>query len=456
MKLDTAHSEPITTQKPLPPLAKGLPLLGSSLSMLSDPLRYFLRMFQNYGPIFRIRVPGREYTIMAGLEANQLMATADEVLSSTEVFADLKHELGTEKLLVAMDGSAHRTRRKLQRTSYSRDSYVARIPQLMSTSEAEFRKWQVGEKIPVFRTLQRIVVRQLSTVLLNRAPGDNFESVRTLIHMNMLVSITKLLPPLALKHPSYVQAKKLLLQDGHDIIAEHLHSNERLPDLVDALLAERDEEGNPLTEREIIAEMIGSYNAGMDTVAGTVSFMLYAILKSPDLLARLQPEIDALFVSGRLNVDSLKDMPTLHMTVLETLRLYPVAPLLPRTAAKDFEFAGHCVKAGTPLFLVNGLTHFLPEYFPDPERFDIHRHTPEARKSRPPNAFAPYSFGAHTCLGAALAETQVMVLIAHLLHNFELQLDPPDFTVHMYFRPVPTPGDKLQVRILRHRTKTSA
>lgn len=454
MKLDTPSSEYIVSKKLLPPLVKELPILGSSIPMLTDPLRYFVRLYHQYGPIFRIKLPGREYTILAGLEANQLMATADEYLASTEVFAALRHELGTDKLLVAMDGPVHRARRKLQRASYSRDSYLARIPQLIATTEAEFQKWQVGQTIPVFRTLQRIVVRQLSTVLLNRAPGDNFESVRTFIHMNMLVNVIKVLPPLAFKYPRYVSAKKQLLQQGHDIIAEHLTHKERLPDLVDTLLAERDEQGNPLTEREIIAEIIGSYNAGMDTVAGTVSFMLYAILKSPDLLAQIQTEVDALFAGGSIKVDVLKELNALHMTALETLRLYPVTPLLPRTAAKDFDFAGYYVKAGTPLFVVNGLTHFLPDYFPDPERFDISRHTSEARKTRPPNAFAPYSFGSHTCLGAGIAETQVMILIAHLLHTFELELDPPDFTVRMLFRPVPTPGDRLRVRVVRRRRQT--
>jgi len=453
MEINTLSSEVSSAQ---PPLAKALPLLGSSLPMLNDPLRYFLKMYRQHGSIFRIKMPGREFTILAGLGANQFMATGDDCLSSTEVFADLKHELGTDKLLVAIDGATHRERRKLQRASYSRDQFLARLPQLIATTESEFCGWQVGQTIPVFRTLQRIVVCQLGMVLLNRAPGDHFESVRMVIRMNMLVNIVKVLPRIFLKHPAYVSAKKQLFRDGHNIIAEHHAHTDRLPDLVDALLKERDAQGNPLTEREIVAEMIGSYNAGMDTIAGTVSFMLYAILKSPDLLARVQQEADTLFANRDITVDALKEMTTLHLTALETLRLYPAAPMLPRTAAKTFDFAGYRVKAGTPLFVVNGLTHFLPDYFPDPERFDISRHTSEARKTRPPNAFAPYSFGGHTCLGAGIAETQVMVLIAHLLHHFDLALDPPDFKVRMYFAPVPTPGDNLRVRILRRRAKASA
>lgn len=455
MTLDKTSLEQPSIHTSLPPLAKGLPLLGSALPMLTSPLDYFLKMYRQYGPVFRFRIPGHEYTVLAGIEANQLMATGNDYLASIEVFANLKQEMGTQKLLVGMDGPIHVARRKLQRSSYSRESFFARLPELIAMTEAELQGWQVGQTIPVFKTLQRMVVHQLGQVLLNRAPTDNFADVHLFIRMNILVNVVNVLPSIFLKRPAYVYAKKRLEQDTHDIIVEHQSHTDRLPDLVDALLAERDEHGNPLTEREIMAEMMGSYNAGMDTVAGTVSFMLYAILKSPELSSQIQLEADQLFAHGRFNADVLKDMTYLHGAALETLRLYPVAPMLPRTAATTFDFAGHQIKAGSLLFVANGLTHFLPEYFPDPQRFDINRHTAEVRKTRPPLAYAPYSFGAHTCLGAGMAEAQVMILIALLLHHFELALDPPEFTARMLFRPVPTPGNQLRVRIIRHRTHLS-
>ncbi len=452
MSLDKTALQQPSMPKALPPLAQSLPVLGSSLPMLMNPLDYFLKMYRRYGPVFRVQLPGREYTVLAGLEANQLMASGDEYLASTEVFAGLKREMGTQKLLVGMDGALHVARRKLQRPSYSRESFFARLPQLIETTEAKLQQWQIGQSIPVFRTLQKIVVQQLGDVLLNRAPTDNFDDVHLFIRMNILVNVVNLLPPICLKYPIYVRAKQRLEQETHDIIVEHHSLKRRFPDLVDALLAERDENGSPLTEREVMAEMMGSYNAGMDTVAGTVSFMLYAILKSPELTAQIQQEADRLFADGRFDADALKNMTTFHAAALETLRLYPVAPMLPRSAATTFDFAGYQIKAGSLLFVANGLTHFLPEYFPDPERFDIHRHTPEMRKSRPPMAYAPYSFGAHTCLGAGMAETQVTILIALLVHHFDLALDPPDFTARLLFRPVPRPGDKLRVRILQRRT----
>jgi cytochrome P450 len=255
-----------------------------------------------------------------------------------------------------------------------------------------------------------------------------------------------------------VRAKARMLELCAEIIAEHraIPSTQRIPDLVDALLEELDEDGNPYPDRDIAGEMMGTFFAGMDTVSGTCSFMLYAILKTPGLLAKVQAEIDDAFSSGAsFDLQCLKTMPVLHAVAQETLRRYPVAMMIPRTARRPFEFAGYRVEVGTRMFLVHGLTHFLPEYFPDPERFDIRHFTGDARKSRPANAFAPFGLGSHSCLGAGLAETQIMVLISILLHTFELALDPPGFEIKMLFRPALTPGEKFDVKVVRRRQSTS-
>jgi cytochrome P450 len=436
---------------PLPPLVPGLPVLGSALSMARNPLQFFLTHYHRYGPIFRVRVLNHECTVLGGLEVNQFLVNGDEVFPSKDAFAALAHEYGTENLLPAMDGPAHLRRRRLQRGSYSRERLYARMPEILHLTEGMLQDWKPGDLIAVFPTLQRIIVQQLGLVLLNRPPQDTFDAVRTLVQFNLFVNILGFVPPFPLHWPGYLRAKARVLKLCAEIVEEHrtIPSTQRTPDLVDDLLAERDEDGNSFSERDIIGEMMGSFFAGMDTVSGTCSFMLYAILKTPGLLTQVQEEIDQAFSGGSFDLQYLKRMPVLHATALETLRRYPIAPVTPRTVGQPFEFAGYRLEPGARVFLVNGLTHFLPEYFPEPERFDIHHFDSAARKNRPANAFAPFALGAHTCLGAGLAETQIMVLISILLHTFELALDPPDFEVKMLFRPAPTPGTKFQVKVMR-------
>ena len=81
--------------------------------------------------------------------------------------------------------------------------------------------------------------------------------------------------------------------------------------------------------------------------------------------------------------------------------------------------------------------HYLPEYFPQPERFDIDRYLPERNEHRQPGAYAPFGLGPHRCLGNGFAEVQIAVTLATIMHNVELVLDPPDYELQI--NPAPTP-----------------
>jgi cytochrome P450 len=439
---------------PLPPLASGLPILGSAFEMADNPLRYFLRLYRKYGPIFRIRVLHRTYTVMAGLEANRFLISGNDCFSSYDTFVGMGHELGTDRLLLGMDGAEHLTRRKLQRHSYSRESMLPHLPELIQMANRAFERWQPGQCILILPELQRIIVQQLGLILTHRVADDYFDDIRAFMHMNVYVNAAKLLPTVLLRYPPYQRAKVCLMQLGHEIVAEHRTTAGRAPDLVDDLLAERDEHGEPLSEQAVIAETIGSFNAGLDTVAGTCAFMLYAVLKVPGLLERLQAEVDSAFAGGHIDLNMLKSMPVLHAVAMETLRLYPVAPFVPRNAAKAFEFAGYRVDSGARLFVAPALTHFMAECFPDPDQFDVDRYSDDVYKSRPANAFAPFMLGAHTCLGAGIAETQIMLLIGLLIYSVDLRLDPLDYEAKMRFTPIPNPGNKLAARVISRRHKT--
>ena len=98
-----------------------------------------------------------------------------------------------------------------------------------------------------------------------------------------------------------------------------------------------------------------------------------------------------------------------------------------------------------------GVTHMLPEFFPNPEVFDIDRYTPERAEHRRPGVFTPFSLGTHTCLGAGFAELQLMMTFATILHTAELALDPPDFTASVKPLPLPNPGKDFRLRVLRLR-----
>src|SRR5205823_183892 len=110
------------------------------------------------------------------------------------------------------------------------------------------------------------------------------------------------------------------------------HPSEGIPDLLDQALAAVDENGDPYSLDVRAGMALQGYFAGLNTVAYLYSFMLYALLRHPSVLARVTVEVDAAFAGGGLSFDKLRDMKALHGLVMETLRVYPPAPGSARTA----------------------------------------------------------------------------------------------------------------------------
>jgi len=433
--------QPATASRPIP-RAKSLPYLGIALDLRIDPLRYFLRLYQELGPIFQITLLGRPIIVMAGLEANRFLAQkGEEYFTSEPLFGGLAREMGSDAFLVALDGVPHRHQRKIQQRGYSRETMQSNLGVVKAITHGYIEQWAAGQELPIFPTMQRIVTDQLGMLTGGRVCGDLFNDLWALLNTNMKVHVLKTHPGFFLKLPAYGRSKQRVFAFCREVMEWHrAHPPvDREPRLVDDLVAGLDENGQPYSDAMILSGIAGAYFAGMDTVAATMSFMLYAVLKTPGLRERLVAEVDAVWESDSgLTPAALRKMDVLHSTALETLRLYPIAPFTPRTSMKDFEFEGHYIPAGTEVYVANALTHLLPEYYPNPEVFDIDRY---ARPDQPktPQAFAPFSLGAHTCLGAGAAEVQIMTLIATLLRTANLSLAQPE-DVTIFANPLPNPG----------------
>ncbi len=412
---------------PLPPLVPGLPILGNALGMRNDPLSYLLACYHQYGSIYRIKLLNKTVTVMGGLGANQFLArSGEDHFLNGEMFRGFAAELGTLQFLNGLDGPLHKTRRKAVRRSHGRENLQARLAETIRLTREYVSQWPEGQTVAILDTIQRMVT-------------------------NLQVNIKGIWPRLMLRHPTYLSAKAQANALGRQIVADHRQypPTDRPVDLVDELINEVDDDGNHLPEEVILAETVGSFNSGLDTLSNTICFILYGILHTPELLARVTAEVDALFADGLNDLQAIKDASSLHYAAMEAMRLYPVAPLTYRTVSDSFVFDGYRVEQGSHVFIANTITHYLPEYFPNPERFDVDRYNEGIAKSRPANVWTPYTLGAHTCLGAGLAESLALVAVATILHTIEFKPLSETFKVHL--NPIPSLGRRFALHVIRHR-----
>jgi pimeloyl-[acyl-carrier protein] synthase len=164
----------------------------------------------------------------------------------------------------------------------------------------------------------------------------------------------------------------------------------RQDDLLSALIVARDE-GEKLSEEELLSTCTLLFAAGHETTVKLISNGMLALLRHPDQMEKLKQE------------------PTLIQSAVEEMLRYdgPVQVTV-RTATEDVEMAGKTIRKGQQIFVCLGAAHRDPAQFPDPERFDITRQN---------NRHMAFSYGIHACLGNMLARAQAQIAINTLIHK---------------------------------------
>ena len=431
------------------PQVRGLPVVGSALGLSKGPRAFFTEQYLNLGPVFRMKVLKRSYTVLAGAEANVFVQREGRLyFRSHDYFVEFCKELDAARFLPGMDGSEHVRLRQAKKTGYSRAILENNIEETVGITRRYIAEWKLNKPQTGLRTIQRVMTDQVGTLMTGLSPRAYFDDFAVFLKTLMMARSTGWF----IRTPRYRRARRRMDELYERIMAAHEEPHQqRPPNLIDETLELHRADPVFMPEADLKINVLGPLIAGFDTVTGTSTFMLYVLLTHPDLLERMRAEADELFASGMPTADGLRRMDVTHRIALETLRMYPVAPAVPRTVTNEFEFGGYTIPAGDRVFVATTVPHYLPEYYPDPERFDIDRYLPDRAEHRQSGAFAPFSLGTHRCLGSNFAETQIALTLATILHDCDLQIDPPDYTLKITAFPAPSPDKNFKFKVVRHR-----
>lgn len=432
------------------PVVRGLPVVGNALRMGKDPAQFFVDCYRAHGPVFRVRVMGREQAVIAGPEAAEFLGTQEgrECLRSREFWSGLVDEYGATRTLPGEDGPAHKELRDIMRRGYSREAIADRLDEVVAITDRNLEAtWRPGATVPVLRSMQALVTDQLGELLTGASRPEYVQDIRlaTVYILNVLVTRTR--PRVLLRDPRYKRAKARVAELSRKMIADREQAG---PDakpaiLIDDLLRANRENPAAMPDSDLMISVTGPYVAGLDTVANTISAFVYAVLKHPEVLKRVQAEADELFSRGGITEKDLRGLPAIRGALMETMRLYPIAVVQMRTATRDFTFQGHRIAAGETLYIGTSVPHFLEEFFPDPMRFDIDRYEKPRAEHMRAGAYSPYGRGQHVCLGKTLADVQMLVTMARMFHRLDLRLESPDYVLAR--KSVPTPGPALSFKV---------
>ncbi|CAH1390009.1 unnamed protein product [Nezara viridula] len=223
---------------------------------------------------------------------------------------------------------------------------------------------------------------------------------------------------------SYGQAAGLKddLDDDNEI-----GEKKRLPFLES--LIDRSQNGDKLTDQDIIDQVNTIMFEGHDTTAAGSSFFLCVMGDRQDIQAKCIEEIDSIFGDSDRPVtfqDTI-EMKYLERCIMETLRLFPPVPLIARELEQDVQLMSENILLPKGCAVVIGTfkLHRRADIYVDPDNFDPDRFLPENAVNRHYYSFVPFSAGPRSCVGRKYAMLKLKILLANILRNFRVKQGKP-------------------------------
>ena len=209
------------------------------------------------------------------------------------------------------------------------------------------------------------------------------------------------------------------------LIARRRETGAHTEDLLALLLAARDAEtGEPMSDTQIRDEVATILLAGHETTANALAWTWYLLSGDAAVAARLHAELAAV-LGGR--VPTAGDLPNLayaRMVLEEAMRLYPPAHSFSRQALAEDRIAGRRIPAGAVVIVAPWLLHRHRRLWDEPDAFDPGNFAPERAAARPRFAYIPFGGGPRGCIGASLAMTEALVILATVAQRYAPRLVP--------------------------------
>lgn len=378
----------------------------------ADPFTTMDRLYRENGAISELGAGPMRFRVALGAEASAFILANSHLFSWEAAFTALAPLTGPSALLVT-DGDRHRRLRRLVTPAFTARRVEHHLDTVTRHIEDAMTDWAPGDIIDIYPPLRRAIRAATLESLFGAAAVDRSEGLDDWLHdIHRAIDTDVVGGSIDRGSGSRVWRRALLARSSVHrwVIAEIRRRGERdTPgdDVLGVLL--RGVDGARLTDDEITDQLVSLLEAGAETTAAQLCWLLYCTLGEPRLWARATAGLDPA---------------QLDHHVSEAMRLYPATAVVSRKVATGFTLAGTDFTTGDLLIFSPFHTHRLAEVWPEPHRFDPSRWDSGAEGYRrpAPHEFLPFGVGPHRCIGANFATMAIKAAFTAVAARLEAQL----------------------------------
>jgi cytochrome P450 len=343
-------------------------------------------------------------------------------------------EPGLGRGLLTSEGETWRRHRRIMSPAFDHRSIVSYAPIMTEIAQKVLGEWNAlpaRAEVDVAAAMMQATLLIISRTMFSSDSDDIVDVVESGVHRYQAEVRPGLVDILGL--PRWLSS----CYRAGDIFSEFDKAIDRLigargragdaqpKDLLARLIAARDEEtGGGMTAQEVRDQIVTIFMAGHETTALALTWTWYLLSLHPAVEAKLHAELASVLVGRTPRHDDLAKLPYARMVIEESMRLYPPAHTLSRTAVADDEVLGHRVPKDATVLIVPWLLHRKAKLWDEPLHFDPERFAPEHAARRHRFAYIPFGAGPRICIGAAFAMAEATLILATLAQRYCLRLKP--------------------------------
>ncbi|XP_025012512.2 xanthotoxin 5-hydroxylase CYP82C4 [Ricinus communis] len=439
------------------PIIGHLRVLGGADKLLHKTLGL---MADKYGPAFNIRIGSHRAFVIASKElAKECLTTNDKAVASRPTTAATERMCYNHAMFGFAPYSSHwREMRKIVMFELLSNRRLEMVKNVQASEvDIGLRKlynlWADNGCLPVLVELKQWFQDVTFNVIVRMVAGkryagssDDYEArlcqkaISQFYHLMGIFVVSDALPFLWwLDLEGHKKAMKETAKDLDTVLAGWLeeHLQRRVPgevkteveqDFIDVMLS-LEEKGNLSgflydADISIKATCLALIAGASGTTTTTLIWAISLLLNNQAALKKAQEELDQHIGTERqVDESDLKNLVYLQAIIKETLRLYPVAPLIPREFMEDCTIGGYHVAAGTRLLINVWKIHRDPRFWTNPLAFEPGRFlTSHADIDVRGQHFEliPFGSGRRSCPGAPFGLHALHLALARFLHAFDL------------------------------------
>ncbi len=415
------------------PTLKGLPIIGSLPEFQRDRLGFLLRLRRELGDVARFHLLLHDVYLLSRPEAIQQVL----VDNNKDYYKGLAYDRIVAILgngLLTSEGDFWLRQRRLVQPAFHHRRVEGFATMMVQATEEMLADWeeiaQTGRPFDVHAQMMQltltIVGRALFSADLRTQASQAREAMNTLLQQSQRrisrpIDLPAVLP--TANDRAYRSAIDSLNQIVYGVIDERRRSQQDRGDLLSVLI-QATEKGSGMTDKQLRDEVTTLFLAGNETTANALSWTWYLLSKNPAVEQTLSAELSKRMGRKPPTLGDLAEMPYNRMVIEESLRLFPPAWLITRTASVDNIVDGVTIPAGSIVFLSQYVTHRDPDLWDNPEGFDPERFALERTEGRPDFAYFPFGGGPHKCIGHQFALMEAQIVLATIAQRYRLELLP--------------------------------